>query len=80
MKIYKEVSGEQVCLTVPIIKEPQDAPSLWQRKIRTFLDAVKDGTGAPVPLSQIIINQAIISGIVRSSELGREIELGDAVY
>ncbi len=79
MKIYKEVSGEQVCVTVPIINEPQGSPTLWQKKIRTFLDAVKNGTGAPVPISQIIINQAIISGIVESSELGREIELGDII-
>ncbi|MBR2461401.1 MAG: Gfo/Idh/MocA family oxidoreductase [Clostridia bacterium] len=75
MKIYKEVNGEQTCVTVPIIKEPQGSPTLWEKKIRTFLDAIKNGTGAPVPLSQIIINQAIIAGIVESAELGREIEI-----
>ena len=75
MKIYKEVEGEQVCLTVPIITEPKGAPSLWQKKIRTFLDAVKNGTEPPVPLSQIMINQAIIAGIIESSELGKEIEI-----
>lgn len=75
MKIYKEIEGQQVCTTVPIIREPEGSPTLWQKKIRTFLDAVKNGTSAPVPLSQIIINQAIIDGIIRSSELGEEVEI-----
>ena len=75
MKIYKEVSGEQTCLTVPIIKEPEGAPTLWQKKIRTFLDAVKNGTPAPVPLSQIMINQAIIAGIIDSAAQGKEVEI-----
>ena len=75
MKIYKEVSGEQTCLTVPIITEPAGAPSLWQKKIRTFLDAVKTGGEPPVPISQIIINQAIIAGIIDSAAQGREVEI-----
>ena len=75
MKIYKEVSGEQTCLTVPIIKEPEGSPNLWQKKIRTFLDAVKTGGEAPVPISQIIINQAIIAGIIDSAAQGREVEI-----
>lgn len=75
MKIYKEIEGQQVCTTVPIIQEPEGSPTLWQKKIRTFLDAVKNGTSAPVPLSQIMINQAIIDGIIRSSELGEEVEI-----
>ena len=75
MKIYKEVSGEQTCLTVPIIKEPEGAPSLWQKKIRTFLDAVKTGGEPPVPISQIIINQAIIAGIIDSAAQGKEVEI-----
>ena len=44
-------------------------------KIRSFLDAIKNGTSAPVPSSEIIYNQAIIDGIFRSAELGREIEI-----
>ena len=37
--------------------------------------AVKNGTEAPVPTSQILYNQAILDGIVKSAELGREIEV-----
>lgn len=72
MKIYHDVCGEGVVTEVPII---EDNTSLFAKKIRTFLDACKNGTPAPVPTSQIIYNQAIIDGIAKSAELGREIEI-----
>ena len=40
-----------------------------------FLDAVKNGEPAPVPTSEAIYNQAILDGIYRSAQLGREIEI-----
>lgn len=73
MKLYHEVAGSQVETEIPIIENK--GPGLFDRKIRTFLDAVKDGGEAPVPSSQIIYNQAIIDGIAKSAELGREIEI-----
>ena len=45
-------------------------------KCRSFVDAVKGKLAAPVPSSQIIYNQAIIDGIIRSCECGREVEIG----
>ena len=72
MKIYHEVCGQQVCTEIPIINMKK---GLFDLKIRTFLDAVKNGTPAPVPSSQILYNQAIIDGIAKSAELGREIEI-----
>ena len=72
MKLYHEVCGEQTCTEIPIIESKE---SLFDQKIRSFCDAVKNGTPAPVPSSQIILNQAIISGIAKSAELGREIEV-----
>ena len=73
MKIYHEVCGQQTITEIPIIKD--NGPSLFDRKIRSFLDACKNGTPAPVPSSQIIYNQAILDGIARSAELGREVEI-----
>ncbi len=72
MKIYHEVCGQQVETEIPIINMKK---GLFDLKIRTFLDAVKNGTPAPVPSSQILYNQAIIDGIAKSAELGREIEI-----
>ena len=72
LKIYHEVAGEQVETEIPAIK---DETSLFDKKIRSFLDAIKNDEPSPVPSSQIVYNQAIIDGIAKSSELGREIEL-----
>lgn len=73
MKIYHEVAGEQVETVIPVIESK--GPGLFDRKIRTFLDAIKTGGAAPVPASQILYNQAILDGIARSADLGREITI-----
>lgn len=72
MKLYHEVCGQQTETEIPIIQTKEDPFDL---KIRSFLDAVKNGTEAPVPTSQIIYNQAILDGIFQSAEAGREIEV-----
>lgn len=72
MTLYHEVCGQQTETTIPIIQTDGD---LFDKKIRSFLDAVKNGTPAPVPSSQIIYNQAILDGIVKSAEAGREVEI-----
>ena len=72
MKIYHEVAGSQVETVIPLIKMKDE---LFDLKIRTFLDACKNGTAAPVPSSQILYNQAIIDGISKSAAIGHEIEV-----
>ncbi len=72
MKIYHEVAGSQVETVIPVIDMKED---VFDLKIRTFLDACKNGGTAPVPSSQILYNQAIIDGIVKSAEAGKEIEI-----
>ena len=70
--LYKEVAGIQTETIIPVQNTPY---GLFDMKIRTFLDASKNGTPAPVQASQIIYNQAILSGIATSSALGHEIEI-----
>lgn len=72
MKLYHEVAGSQVESVIPIINMNE---GLFDLKIRTFLDACKNGTPAPVPSSEILYNQAIIDGIAKSAALGKEIEV-----
>lgn len=72
LTIYHDVAGEPVETVVPLL--PQ-TPDLFDKKIRSFLDAVISGGEAPVPTSQIIYNQAILDGIQRSSQCGREVEI-----
>lgn len=76
LKIYHEVCGKGVVTEIPVLSngEGPQADNFY-RKIRSFLDACKNGTKAPVPTEQIIINQAIIDGIVKSSKLGHEINI-----
>ena len=71
--LYHEVAGQQIQTTIPSTKPGGDNNFNW--KIRTFLDACKNGTASPVPSSQIIYNQAILDGIARSAELGHEVEI-----
>lgn len=73
MKVYMQFGGMETNLEIPIIES--EGLDLFDCKIRSFLDAAKNGGEAPVPSSQILYNQAIIDGIVRSSELGHEIEI-----
>ena len=75
MTLYRQVAGEPVEETIPLLKDDPKDGTLWQRKIGSFLESIEKGLPAPVPTSQIIINQAIIDGIVRSAEAGREVEI-----
>lgn len=74
MTIYHEVAGKSVETVIPLIPYDEKFP-LWDRKIRSFLDAVKYNLPAPVPSSQILINQAIIDGIMKSHNAKREVEI-----
>lgn len=72
MTIYHDVAGEPVETSIPLLPATTD---LFDRKIRSFLNAVITGSEAPVPTSQIIYNQAILDGIQRSSDCGHEVEI-----
>lgn len=72
MTIYHDVAGEPVETVIPLLPA---TPDLFDRKIRSFLNAVITGSEAPVPTSQIIYNQAILDGIKRSSDCGHEVEI-----
>ena len=73
LTIYRDELGQRVQTVIPKIDTGEEWHKLFELKIRSFLDAIATGGPAPVPSSQIIYNQAIIDGIYRSAELGREI-------
>jgi predicted dehydrogenase len=73
MTIYTDIGGQQIQYQVPVLENR--GPGLFDKKIRSFLDAIISGGPSPVPSEQIIYNQAIIDGIYRSAELGREVEI-----
>lgn len=74
MTIYHTVAGEQVETVIPII-ETHDSYTIFDKKVRSFIEAVQTGGKAPVPSSQIFYNQAIIDGIMKSHHAGHEIEI-----
>lgn len=75
MKLYRDVAGQQVEIEIPLLPEGDSFGGLFYKKLRSFADAIKNGGEPPVPSSQILYNQAIIDGIVKSNKLGREIEI-----
>lgn len=72
MTLYQEVAGRPVSAEIPLVT---DCPNIKERKIRSFLDAIREGGKAPVPTSEILYNQAILDGIARSSECGCEVKI-----
>ena len=75
MKVYKDIAGQQVEIEIPLCHQSDSNGGLFYQKLRSFADAIKNGTEAPVPSSQIFYNQAILDGIVKSSNLGCEVKI-----
>ena len=71
LKLHTEIGGKMVEVDIPKDK----CPNLFYKKLRSFVDSIKEGGEATIPSSQIVINQAIIDGIVKSSQLGKEIAI-----
>lgn len=74
IRIFSDVAGNQVETVLPLPAEDPNN-SIFDLKIRAFVDAVKTNGPAPVPTSEIIYNQAIISGIAESHKQGKEIKI-----
>ncbi len=73
LKLYQRVAGKDVVTEFPM--QPQGKHDNFYLKIRSFLDAIKNGDKAPVSSDEIIINQAIIDAINKSNKLGKEVEV-----
>ena len=69
LTIYKTVAGKEISYEIPM----EAKADLFYKKVRSFVDAVKDGGEPTVPTSQAVINQAIIDGLVRSAREGHEV-------
>lgn len=52
-----------------------DDNSNWTQKVKTFVDAIRDGKPAPIPASEILYGQAILDAAYQSAKLGREIAI-----
>jgi predicted dehydrogenase len=68
--LYHDVMGHPTESAIPVKPHNLD---IFYEKVRDFVVAIKDGKPAPIPGEQILLNQAVIDGILRSSELKREV-------
>lgn len=72
LTLYHNVGDKPVETVIPLNRNEGDN---FDKKLRAFVDSVKYGLPAPVSSDEIIYNQAIIDGIMRSSAEGKEVTL-----
>ena len=70
--LYHDMCGKPTSTVIPTGTEIKS--NLFYSKVKAFTDAVINGGTAPIPTSQILYNQAIIDGIIRSVACGHEVE------
>ena len=71
LKLYSKDMGVECVQEIQKVK----CPNLFGLKLRSFVDSIKNGGEATIPSSQILYNQAIIDGIVKSNAVGHEIAI-----
>ena len=71
LKIYKNIGGKNLDFEVPY----SPSGDLFGKKIRSFVDSIKENGAPTVPSSEIIYNQAILDAISKSSAIGKEVEI-----
>ena len=70
--LYNDIAG-QLCETQVPLRQPSN--ERFYSKVKAFVDAVACGGEAPIPTIESVYNQAIVDGIYRSSQLGKEVEI-----
>jgi predicted dehydrogenase len=72
ISLFHDVLGKQ---TESAFHVPKHNVDIFYEKIRDFVKAIQEGRPAPIPGSQIVRNQAIIDGMLRSAALGKEVDI-----
>ncbi|SDO11553.1 Predicted dehydrogenase [Paenibacillus sp. yr247] len=72
ISLYHDIRGHHTESQIPLIEHKKN---LFHEKVRDFVEAVREGKPAPIPGEQIVRNQAIIDGIIRSSQIKREVTI-----
>jgi predicted dehydrogenase len=72
IELFHDVEGHQTQSRLRVI---QHQIPIFYEKVRDFVQAIQLNQPAPIPAEEILINQAIIDGMIRSSSSGREVEI-----
>ncbi|MGG1551268.1 Gfo/Idh/MocA family protein [Paenibacillus ferrarius] len=70
--LYHDEIGRHVETNIPVLQHQVDR---FFEKVNDFVQAIRNERPAPIPAEQILFNQAIIDGILRSSETRKEVEI-----
>lgn len=72
IELFHDLKGHHVETTIPV---QEHKVNIFYEKVRDFVVSIKEGKEAPIPAEEILYNQAIIDGVLRSSELGAEVAI-----
>jgi predicted dehydrogenase len=70
--LFHDVLGHPTESPIPV---KQHELNLFDEKVRDFVDAIVNNRPAPIPAEQILYNQAVIDGVLRSAALRREVAI-----
>ncbi|MFC4778652.1 Gfo/Idh/MocA family protein [Paenibacillus sp. GCM10023252] len=70
--LFHDVLGHHTESPIPVA---QHGINLFEAKVHDFVAAIRDGKPAPIPGADILYNQAIIDGVLRSAASRREVEI-----
>ncbi|MNI11975.1 putative oxidoreductase YcjS [compost metagenome] len=70
--LYHDEFGGHTSTPIPLIVHQLN---LFDRKVHDFAEAIRDFRPAPIPGYQILIQQAIIDGVLRSAANRREVSV-----
>jgi predicted dehydrogenase len=72
--VFRDELGTESRTELPL-RLGRRGPDPFVRKVEAFVAAIREGGAAPIPGSEVLRSMAIIDGIYRSAERGREVEV-----
>lgn len=72
MTLYHDAATQHVQTEIPVI---QHGLNLFDEKVKDFAAAIRYDRPAPIPGAEILYNQAIIDGVLRSAASKREVTI-----
>ncbi|CAM4239138.1 Gfo/Idh/MocA family oxidoreductase [Paenibacillus alkaliterrae] len=72
MTLYNDIANQHIQSTIPVIEH---GLNLFDEKVKDFVAAIQDDRPAPIPGGEILYNQAIIDGVLRSAASKREVTI-----
>jgi predicted dehydrogenase len=72
--VFRDEGGRLARTEVPVAGRRRGSDP-FLRKVQEFVRAVREGGPAPIPGREVLRGMAILDGIYRSAELGREVEV-----